>query len=699
MARKCLKIVTFCIPPVGSICIRTTQEIPRLDVTHLEVTQQAKNVDVTNLGETTHMDITHVEVTQETTHVDITHVEVTQVTTVMDATHQNEDKLFKVERQRLSQLHRRLAVDVEFTDLSYSVLEGPYCKKKSHKTILKCLSGKFCSGELTGIMGPSGAGKSSFMNILAGMRETGMEGEILINGQQRNLRTFRKKSSYITQDDSLFPNLTVLEAMMVGHLQCSLTRFCEVNEILITLDLMECMHTRILYLSGGQRKRLAVAMEYIRNPPVMFLDEPTSGLDSNCCFQVVSLLKTLAQGGRTIICTIHQPSAEIFEMFDKVYILCQGQCIYNGTVPHLTTFLMSLGLHCPAHHNPADFIIKVASGIYGDMTPALVNAVKNGMTLESARSLFSGPFLALLSPFFWPGNQNCNRYSVILGMQQNKNLIAASPSTETHIVDLVLVIMLTLVRFVFHIVIGLLFGLVYLNIGNNAQKVSYNMGFIFLSVLFIVFTAQAPTVLTFPLEMSALTREYLNYWYSLKAYYLAKTMSDMPIQIICPIIYCCIAYWMTGQPPEATRFFLFTIILTLTALMAQSLGQLIGAMCKSLLVAVIIAPSIAIKASIFSGFFVSYNTIPVYLRWMTSDSICSPRYSFEGAIVSVYGMGRPDLDCAVEHCRQDKAEIILQGLDMEDAELYLDIIALVIIFFLLRLATYFALRHRLRSQR
>uniref|UniRef100_A0A8C4SQ70 ATP-binding cassette sub-family G member 4-like n=1 Tax=Erpetoichthys calabaricus TaxID=27687 RepID=A0A8C4SQ70_ERPCA len=600
--------------------------------------------------------------TQETTHVDITHVEVTQVTTVMDATHQNEDKLFKVERQRLSQLHRRLAVDVEFTDLSYSVLEGPYCKKKSHKTILKCLSGKFCSGELTGIMGPSGAGKSSFMNILAGMRETGMEGEILINGQQRNLRTFRKKSSYITQDDSLFPNLTVLEAMMVSANLSLKENTAEkrdlVNEILITLDLMECMHTRILYLSGGQRKRLAVAMEYIRNPPVMFLDEPTSGLDSNCCFQVVSLLKTLAQGGRTIICTIHQPSAEIFEMFDKVYILCQGQCIYNGTVPHLTTFLMSLGLHCPAHHNPADFSRHLAQIL--DCHSYDLDPMGNNMYVASTLTQFCILFKrSFISDYRDP--------------------------------------MLTLVRFVFHIVIGLLFGLVYLNIGNNAQKVSYNMGFIFLSVLFIVFTAQAPTVLTFPLEMSALTREYLNYWYSLKAYYLAKTMSDMPIQIICPIIYCCIAYWMTGQPPEATRFFLFTIILTLTALMAQSLGQLIGAMCKSLLVAVIIAPSIAIKASIFSGFFVSYNTIPVYLRWATYVSYM--RYSFEGAIVSVYGMGRPDLDCAVEHCRQDKAEIILQGLDMEDAELYLDIIALVIIFFLLRLATYFALRHRLRSQR
>ncbi|KAG2459740.1 ABCG4 protein, partial [Polypterus senegalus] len=314
-----------------------------------------------------------------------------------------------------------------------------------------------------------------------------------------------------------------------------------VNEILITLDLMECTHTRTLYLSGGQRKRLAVAMEYIRNPPVMFLDEPTSGLDSNCCFQVVSLLKSLAQGGRTIICTIHQPSAKLFEMFDK---------------------------------------------------------------------------------------------------------------------------MLTLVRFVFHIVIGLLFGLVYLNIGNNAQKVSYNLGFIFPSVLSIVFTAQAPTVLTFPLEMSVFMREHLNYWYSLKAYYLAKTMADIPFQIICPIIYCSIVYWMTCQPPEASRFLLFTIMLTLTALMAQSLGQLIGAMCKSVLVA-IIAPSIAIEASIFSGFFVSYNTIPVYLRWATYVSYMRKVTRDMNVTAEVSKpLGEVDTLSTDRHNADGRAQEVIKGLDL-----------------------------------
>ncbi|KAK5643310.1 hypothetical protein RI129_007155 [Pyrocoelia pectoralis] len=661
----------------------------------------------------------------------------------------------------LTHLPQRPKVELSFSDLTYTVQQN-----KSSKVILKSVSGHIRSGELTAIMGPSGAGKSTLLNILTGYKTTGLQGSIMMNGNERILSQFRKLSAYIMQDNQLHANLTVDEAMAVAaKLKIGSKTGKEkeeiINEILDTLGLIDHRKTMTSRLSGGQKKRLSIALELVSNPPVMFFDEPTSGLDSSSCFQCISLLKTLARGGRTIICTIHQPSARLFEMFDQLYTLADGQCVYQGSIKQLVPFLANLNLQCPSYHNPASYIIEVACGEYGDNTQKLVNAIDNGQNdirdgkpfphlkkeilnnalhkpADDDTSMTSNNVYDYGFDKFVKDYSKTNFIDYDGSLQSVVNNIAKGtpdavavtvdheklPNVDTALLNEDIAVpqprygnselrqffiilnrallfsrrdwTLMYLRLFAHILVGVLIGGLYYDIGNDGAKVLSNLGFLFFNMLFLMYTAMTITILSFPLEMPVLLKENFNRWYSLRSYYLAITMSDLPFQTIFCIFYVGIVYFMTGQPMEFHRFGMFLLACLLVAFVAQSVGLVVGA-AMNVQNGVFLAPVMSVPFLLFSGFFVSFDAIPIYLRWITYLSYI--RYGFEGTALATYSFDRPKLKCSIDHCHFKIPTTTLEELDMMNSDYRIDIAALLVIFFVLRIAAFLFLRWKLKSNR
>lgn len=222
-------------------------------------------------------------------------------------------------------------------------------------------------GKLIGIMGVSGAGKSTLLNVLAGLIRP-QRGEIRINGfdLHRESERIHGMIGYVSQDDLLIEELTVYENLFFNARLC----FANLDKKALHERVMEVLHNLGLdqrkdlrvgnaldkVISGGQRKRLNIALELIREPAVLFLDEPTSGLSSRDSENVIDLLKELSLKGKLIFVVIHQPSSDIYKMFDKMIIMDTGgyPAYYGPPVEAITYFKQSThqaGSHrgqCPA---------------------------------------------------------------------------------------------------------------------------------------------------------------------------------------------------------------------------------------------------------------------------------------------------------------------------------------------------------------
>ncbi|KAJ2846956.1 (ABC) transporter, partial [Coemansia brasiliensis] len=290
-----------------------------------------------------------------------------------------------------SMLKDTLRATVAFRDISYQIPAqdpdlvslniaglGTHSEKPLSATgeVLKGISGIVRPGELLAILGASGAGKSTLLDILSRREKCGkVSGKVVINDRDLindvTTEEFHRMSGYVDQQDLHVATATVYESVMTSALlrlpraMSFAAKEKRVREVLMELGLWPVRDSKIgkngaRGISGGEMRRVSIACELVTSPSIIFLDEPTSGLDAYNAFVVMDTLSKLARRyGRTVICTIHQPRADIFSMFDQLLVLAAGQMCYSGPAADMVDYLASIGHPVPDGYNVADFSVDL----------------------------------------------------------------------------------------------------------------------------------------------------------------------------------------------------------------------------------------------------------------------------------------------------------------------------------------------------
>ncbi|KAG5354990.1 Multidrug resistance protein [Yarrowia sp. B02] len=256
--------------------------------------------------------------------------------------------------------------------------------KGGEKRLLDHVDGWVKPGTLTALMGCSGAGKTTLLDVLADRKATGViTGDMRVNGQKRDA-SFQRKTGYVQQQDLHTATSTVREALEFSALlrQPSSVpkadKIAYVDEVIDILE-MQAYADAVVGVPGEglnveQRKRLTIGVELAAKPELLlFLDEPTSGLDSQTAWSIICLLKKLANRGQAILCTIHQPSAILFQEFDRLlFMTLGGKTVYYGDIgpnsASLITYFESKGADpCPAEANPAEWMLAAIGAAPGSV--------------------------------------------------------------------------------------------------------------------------------------------------------------------------------------------------------------------------------------------------------------------------------------------------------------------------------------------
>jgi len=501
--------------------------------------------------------------------------------------------------------------------------------------ILKDVSGLCRAGQLLAIMGASGAGKTTLLNVLTFRASSKLRiaGDIRLDGHPADPLTIAGVSAYVQQLDLFTGVFTVREQLnfcaqlRIGKGVPERERTERVEQVIKDLGLRKCADNligipgRVKGISGGEKKRLAFACEVITNPMMLLCDEPTSGLDSFMAQNVMASMKRLAEQGRTVISTIHQPSSEVFAMFDRLLILAEGRVAFLGDVKEAHAFFERLEKPCPSNFNPGDhfiYTLAIRAGME-EKCREYVHSVCDEFKQSEGRSLRLAvegcskppPDDAIASAALQAARRSKDPYRSTWVDQ-----FAAMTRRCAYVV--VRDPLVTFVKTMTTVFFALVFGSVYFDLNPDTDVGRRDIqSALFMFCTNMTFSMMFPVITLFSKDTPLFLREHWNGLYRTDVYFLTKTLVEIPIYVGLPCIFTAIIYYMAGLRPEAEYFFTAMGVLVLVSNVAVSFGLMISCTTKDYNTAIVLATPLLMPIFLFGGYYVQPGTIPIWLEWIT----------------------------------------------------------------------------------
>ncbi|CAI2169225.1 14554_t:CDS:2 [Funneliformis geosporum] len=531
------------------------------------------------------------------------------------------------------------SISLSWKDVSYTITD-PKSKKKKH--IVKNVSGIVEPGEVLAIMGPSGAGKSSFLDLLAGRKDPkSISGEIYLNGKPGEIKYV---STYVMQDDALMGVLTVRENIQFAADLCfpaeySLeNRKARVQTIIEEFGLERVADSKIgtvfvRGISGGEKRRCAIASQVLTLPKIIFLDEPTTGLDSAAAYNVMNAIVDMARKHKlTVIASIHQPSTETYSLFDKLLLLGRGKTLYFGKRENAITHFEKLGYACPPYANPADYFLRlVNSDFMKDINEAeeLITSFNESFLKSTYKLEIDSQIDNIISRSVHEKyDDEPITEGIARGYPRNffaQTMIIMKRSLKNSTRN----ILMYWIRVAMYVSLAILMGSTWWQVGYEQQHIGDRLSSHFFSVAFLCFMSVAG-IPGFLEERLVFQRERSNRFYSVGPYVLANTLISIPFLMIVTISFSVFAYPMIGLQGGMEKVTNFLIYLFLSLLVAESMVVFISAVIPIFVAALAIVAFANGFFMVVEGYFVSKKNIPKAWKW--AHYVDYQKYAFEGIV-------------------------------------------------------------------